>query len=483
MKLLINLLFCLVAGLLVYAAPDRYNYEFCLVVLLLYIVNVVYYYFFNRTVTGNAANFEFFFMFSYGMTNFIYPVFYKPYNPNYTVFDLPFNFDIVSKSTAIAYLGFTFFVLGISSYRKKMKQDKKILTEPLPDFKVSGLFVRSIFVIALISFMGYVATGGLALVTEVYSGTDDNVSLQDVGIYSYFNSIFVICANLLAIFVFLVKDRITRILTFVLIAFCGLIMLTTGSRTLILGLGLILVSSYGRYYKRIKISKLLVLLIVGSIFMTFIQVSRSQEFSGENLTDSATKNLEYDNPLDIFNDLIINNRNLYVLVDFADKAENTYFLSAISEFTAPVPGLFNYISRNIDIPEELIFGGALPTFLEFGPDATWGLGTNLVGETYVSFSYFGVIIIMFLLGYLLKRTYQVSSKNIYAFVLYFLLVSHAIFFPRAFYLYQPRTVVWSFLLVFILLKFTNHITRKKRISEIENQYMPTDITIDSRLNL
>ncbi len=483
MKLLINLLFCLVAGLLVYAAPDRYNYEFCVVVLLLYIVNVVYYYFSNRTITGNAANFEFFFMFSYGMTNFIYPVFYKPYNPNYTVFDLPFNFDIISKSTSIAYLGFTFFVLGISFYRKRMKQDKKILTESLPDFKVSGLFVRSIFVIALISFIGYVATGGLALVTKVYSGTDETVSLEDVGIYSYFNNIFVICANLLAVFVFLVKDKMTRILTFVLIAFCGLVMLTTGSRTLILGLGLILISCYGRYYKRIKIGRLLLLLIVGSIFMTFIQISRTQEFSEGNWTENATKNVEYDNPLDIFNDLIVNNRNLYILVDFADKTESTYLLSAVSDITSPVPGLFGYILKNIDVPKELLSGGALPTFIDLGPGSTWGLGTNLVGETYVGFSYFGVVIIMFLLGYLLKRTYQASSKNIYAFVLYFLLVSHAVFFPRAFYLYQPRIVVWSFLLVFLLLKFTNSITRKKKISEVEKQFMLTDSTIDTKLNI
>lgn len=466
MKLSLNILFCLVAGLLVYGAPDKYDYGYCVLLLSLFILNVIWYFVSNVTLTKNAANFDFFFIFSYGMTNFIYPVFYKPYNPNYTVFELPFNHNVITKSTAIAYLGFTFFALGINSYKKLIPLSKKIKREELPSFKINNIFIRSIFTVAIISFIGYFATGGLEELQKVYSG--EGGDLNAVGIYSYFNNVFVICANLLAIFVFLVKSKTTKIITFGFIIICSLLMLTTGSRTLVLGLGLILMACYGRFVKRITMPKLLLFLVIGSLFLSFIQLSRSQEFSGGSWAQDANKNVEIENPFDIFNDLIINNRNLYVLVDFADKVQNVYFLNTISEFTAPFPGLFAYVSDSMGVPKELIFGGALPTFLEFGTGSDWGLGTNLVGETYVGFSYYGVCIIMFLLGLVLKLTRNSSATNIYAFVIYYLLVSHAVFFSRAFYLYQPRTLVWSLLIVYFLLKITNSLYKKK--SKLSVQY-------------
>lgn len=460
MKLAINIFFCLFAGLLVFGAPDKYNYEYCVTLLVIFVINAIYYFATNKSYTGNAANFDFFFIFSYGMTNFIYPVFYKPYNPNFMGFEFPFNHDIITKSTAIAYLGFTFVALGLSHYGKRKKlPGQKVKREELPSFKVNNLFVRSIFVIAIISFVLYIVTGGLAHLQNAYSGIDGD--LNEVGVFSYFNNIFVICANLLAVFVFLVTDKLTKILTFIFIIICSILMLTTGSRTVVLGLGLILICAYGRYVKRFSIPKMLLILFVGSLFMTFIQMSRKQEFSGAGWAQDAKRNVKVESPFDIFSDLIVNNRSLYVLVDFADEVQNVYFLSAISEFTAPIPGLFSYVSQQMNVPKELIFGGALPTFLELGPDSSFGLGTNLVGETYVGFSYFGVCIIMFLIGYVVKRTYRASQTNIYAFVTHFLLVSHAVFFSRSFYLYQPRTLVWSLVITLLLLKLTNMMYRKK----------------------
>jgi oligosaccharide repeat unit polymerase len=459
MKLVLNIFFCLLAGLLVYAAPNTYDYGFCVLLLVLFLLNVIYYFVSKQTVSGNVANFDFFFIFSYGMTNFIYPVFYKPNNPNYAVFELPFNDNVISKSTAIAYLGFTFFVLGISNYRKlKIKRAK---TNSKPLFKINSLFIKSIFLVAILSFIGYVATGGLTVIQKVYSGGDGG-NLTEVGVYSYFNNVFVICANLLAIFVFLIKDKLTKVVTFIFIMVCGLMMLTTGSRTLILGLGLILIVSYGTFVRRITMPVMILFILIGSFFMTVIQTTRSQEFSTQSWITSASKNVEIESPFDIFNDLIINNRNLYVLVDFADRYQHTFFLSTISDITSPIPGLFRYVSESMNVPKELISGGDLPTFIEFGPNSDWGLGTNLVGETYVGYSYFGVCIILFLWGLAVRKSYDASGNNIYAFVIYFLLVSHAIFFSRAFYLYQPRTLVWSLILVFILLKITNALYRKRK---------------------
>lgn len=455
-KHLINIIFCITAALLCYLAPDRYSHDFCLLVLILFCINTVFYFSSNVFQNKNSANFDFFFAFSYGCTNFLYPVFYKKSNPDISLFSISFNDHVISKSTAIAYLGYTFYLLGMNLYRNNKEI---ILDNKLPEFKINNLFLRTIFIIGICSFVGYVATGGLNELQKVYSGKGGN--LNAVGIYSYFNNIFVICCNLLAIFVFLVKDKKTKILTFGFLFVCSLLLLATGSRTVVLGIGLILIAVYGRYIKRLRMVKLLFFLLIGSFVMTLIQVSRQDEFNGgSSWAKNVNQNVEFDSFFDIFLDLIINNRNLYVLVDFADRRGFVYFLNTISDLTSPIPGLLGYVSSNIGLPVELISGGTLPTFIEFGRDSEWGLGTNLVGETYVGFGYYGVCIIMFLLGMFINKMNRLSNNNIYAFVTYFLLVSHAIFFPRAFYIFQPRTVIWSLIIVAAVLRFSNSLYKK-----------------------
>lgn len=459
MKLFINILFCIIAAILVYSSPEKFDYDFCVIIFIIFIIHNLYYFSINKSVNRNGANFDFFFMFSYGMVNFIYPVFYKLSNPYILMFDLPFNQHVISKSTAIAYLGYAFYLLGSTPYRKATKEPV-LKRESLPSFKVNNRFVRLLFAIALFSFAGYISTGGLTELQKVYSGVGGN--LNNVGIYSYFNNIFVICTLLLAIFVFLVDDRKLKLATFSFLIFCSLLLLTTGSRTTVLGVGLIMISVFGRYIRRISHAQLSILVIVGALFMSLIMLTRSVEFSVDNWTQSASKNAEFDSPLDVFIDLIANNRNLYVLVDFADDRGFVYLVSAIADLTAPFPGLSKYIQESMNVPPELIIGGGLPTFLEFGTGSDWGLGTNLVGEAYVGFGYYGVCIIMFFIGLAVKSSYKNSEKNVYAFVIYYLLVSHAIFFPRAFYLYQPRTLVWSLLIVFVLLRVTNAHRKQNR---------------------
>ena len=183
MKLFINILFCIIASILVYSSPEKFDYDFCVIIFIIFIIHNLYYFSINKSVNRNGANFDFFFMFSYGMVNFIYPVFYKLSNPYILMFDLPFNQHVISKSTAIAYLGYAFYLLGSTPYRKATKEPV-LKRESLPSFKVNNRFVRLLFAIALFSFAGYISTGGLTELQKVYSGVGGN--LNNVGIYSYF---------------------------------------------------------------------------------------------------------------------------------------------------------------------------------------------------------------------------------------------------------------------------------------------------------
>ena len=62
-------------------------------------------------------------------------------------------------------------------------------------------------------------------------------------------------------------------------------------------------------------------------------------------------------------------------------------------------------------------------------EATYGLGTNMVGDIYMNFSFIGVLVLMFLLGLLVARVEFPASK--YALYAYMALFANCIYLVRA----------------------------------------------------
>ncbi|TNL49102.1 hypothetical protein EYB59_12585 [Acinetobacter bereziniae] len=115
-KISINILMCFISILFYISAPQTYSYEFCFFVFYcLYFFNVVY---FLQDIKNRNLSFEFLFMISFLMTNFIYPVFYYLNNPAISLFAFSFNENVISKSTSLALMGYAFYILGNSNYKK-----------------------------------------------------------------------------------------------------------------------------------------------------------------------------------------------------------------------------------------------------------------------------------------------------------------------------------------------------------------------------
>jgi hypothetical membrane protein len=107
----------------------------------------------------------------------------------------------------------------------------------------------------------------------------------------------------------------------------------------------------------------------------------------------------------------------------------------------------------------MLHGGDLPSYLFLGPNAEWGTGTNMVGEAYRSFGAVGTAIAMFLIGLWVKESYYHARTSVYWYLMYFLLVGHALIYPRAPLLFDPRLVTWSLLLLLIIMTITTHLTQ------------------------
>jgi uncharacterized integral membrane protein len=83
----------------------------------------------------------------------------------------------------------------------------------------------------------------------------------------------------------------------------------------------------------------------------------------------------------------------------------------------------------------------------------------MVGEAYRSFGAVGTAVAMFLIGLWVKESFYRAKDNVYWYLMSFLLVGHALIYPRAPLLFDPRLVTWSLLLLLIVMTITTHQTQ------------------------
>lgn len=451
---IINIICVVVSTVLFLAAPEHYDYAYCNALMWLYIVQNILFFVSNKR--RHWFGFEFVFCISFFFVNFVYPVFYYPTRPDFSFFEMPFNHDVITRATALAYFGYTWYLLGAT----RMLQLRR--TEPeKPQFEINMNQYLWFFGVTVVSFVLWVVTGGLAQLQSVYSGGGE---LSDVGIYSYFNNIFTIGCFLMAIFLFRLK-RQDRWFYIVVLLFCLSVILLTGSRQLAISIVLILAVSFSLYVYRLKFWQIALLMVVGACGLYAIMMVRRLGVNPE-LWQAKLSGLELGSVLDVFQDLIINDLNLFVLVEYADTHALTWLHGMLLDITSPIPGMASRIVAWTGEPKELLHGGDLPSYILLGPDAGWGTGTNMVGEAYRSFGLVGTAIAMLLIGVIVKEAYYRAYNNVYWYALSFLFVSHALIYPRAPLLFDPRLVTWSLLLLWGVMAITKELPqfleRRKR---------------------
>jgi len=445
---LLNMLFAVIATVLYIKAPWAYNYQYSVLLMSVFIAQNVL--FFATNKRKHWLGFEFFFMLSFFLVNFVYPVFYAPTERIYwSFFSFTFYDEHVTRATALAYFGYAWYMLGATRILQLQREEPE-----QPAFTISMRQYIWFFAVTMVAWMLFVVTGGLHALQEVYAGSRN---LRAVGVFSYFNNIFTVGCYLMAIFLFRLPKQKWWFYLLVLVSFM-LILLSTGSRQLALGLALVLVVGFSMYVYRLKWWQVAVIIIGGSLTLFLVMTLRK-----EGLDPAAWQvklaHTKLGNFWDIYEDLIVNNVNLFILFDWAQVHELTWFKGMTLDLTSPIPGLGSYIIAHADVPPEMLHGGDLPTYITLGPNSGWGIGTNMIGEAFRSFGAVGTAISMFLIGLWVKESYYRANNNIYWYLMYFLLVGHAIIYPRAPLLFDPRLVTWSLLLLAVVMGITTHQTQ------------------------
>ncbi|MFW1852462.1 O-antigen polymerase [Acinetobacter guillouiae] len=441
-----NILFCFVSVVFYINAPINYSFLFCLSILILFTFQNIIYFLLNKEGVG----FESLFMISFLMCNFIYPVFYYGNSSYVSMFVFGFNENIISKSTSLAFLGYSFYLLGITNY---VKRDSFYMQIKNSNIVVSKNIFVLVFLSSFLSFSFFVLAGGLQQLKEIYNGS--GAQWGETGLFSYISIFSTLYTILLSALVFLINDKLIRWGAIVYILVVAFLMLSTGSRTIPISLILILLVSYSFFIKKISLPLLLISIFLGANLMYFLVLFRELGMDRANSFDNAFSLYKNSNSFfDIFMDLISNNRNLYVLTDFVDNFETVGFLNVLTEILSVVPGS-GFLNKYFTIPDFMV-AGQLPTYLQFGSGSLYGLGTNMVGESYLSYGFWGVICIFYFLGVLIRFVKNRASQSIYFLVIFFILVGNSLFMPRADYLYSLRMYFW----ISIFLFFTTFLVKK-----------------------
>jgi len=208
--------------------------------------------------------------------------------------------------------------------------------------------------------------------------------------------------------------------------------------------------------------------------LTFIAYARTRDDTLLNSENSLSVYLErgkekmkVNSFLDLGMDLIVNNRNLYVGIDYANTHGYSYGKDMFIYMFAAVPRLPIFMADLVfnSTPREL--GSAyIITREALGPNPTWGLGTNLIADIYMNFGLFGVIIFMFLLGVIIRKlqiTIQTKS-NILSLIVYLFLISFSLYLPRTAYFSPLRYVLWAILLYLFVKAFIRLVISKQKES-------------------
>lgn len=424
-------------------APVAYSYTFCLTCTIVFLVSSSVLW--KNNCKHTLIKFEFFFLFAFFFTNFVYAVFYYPINPYFSLFDVEFNENYINKGAALSTLAASFFCLGV--YEEHPERELRKVTQHIHIAKPT-IFANILLVIFIPYLYSLYGTGHY--VTDFVKS-----NINTFVLYLVYYMLFALLATRKITFEGLLA-RLGEGAFFVLAGIMVLLLLMIGSRTNPAHIVLLLLFLYNFYQHKISNKVAILFLIAGVALMGFVGVIRGgHEFSTSGMNSA----------LDFANDLTINNRSLYVLMDYADNMGYTYGRTMLLQIAAIIPYGQSALLSFTDLKMQDFDSASFVTFLHFGNNRfEIGFGTNLIGDIYLAFGVIGVVVLMFLYGRLVRTVYGKSlAGSGPATLVYGLLFMETIFLTRAGLLTSLRPIAWTFIYYYL---FNNLIKSGKTLKTL-----------------
>lgn len=200
------------------------------------------------------------------------------------------------------------------------------------------------------------------------------------------------------------------------------IVLVTGRRTEAVRMGLFLAIIYSySLAERQSVKYILVYFVGAAIILSVVGVLRTDK--ARNFSEGITTVSEEASVIPFTRELAGSINTLHVAVHkIPSQLDYNYGFTFFPSFCVLVPGLNRFVQTYLIDTRVPIRSGQLITILELGDNYTYGMGSSIVADVYVSFGPIGVVIILILLGvfirYLDVGTFQLD-KSPYFLVLAF----------------------------------------------------------------
>lgn len=423
----------LIEAMFLYAlAPDCYDESYNLLCLIQFVISICM--FFLLIKKKNYLDFDTLFFITYFFVMFYYPCFLYLIDPTrYFVFQYEFNANVITRCTALSLLGFQSYLFGSVC-------SNRVLTCKSDDKVIKGVDVL-VYIIS-IAFIVFLLFGGFRSLFSVYSSVE--VENSSLGKYIFmFIPPLLFSAVIIEFYNIKIKSPnafkgYRKSLLFFLLAFI-LVFLSSGNRSLPLQVFLLFMWAYSDLYKRISFFKLVPLVLLGMLILSIVGFVRVGE------------NVQMNGFADIVMDLIINNRNSFVVVDYVDNNGITMGKSMLAPILSIIPFSQNIVNSLLGLDPTDTSSSIFISKLSLGTDnVTLGFGTNVVADIYLSFGAPGVVVLMFLLGYYIKFLRLNADKSVYYFASYAVLMSYAVILVRVEYFFFWRWLIWTLMIINIL---------------------------------
>lgn len=394
------------------------------------------YIYFSLKKKTNYFDFDTLFILLLAVIGFAYSVFiYDESEPFNIAFSLSFDVKFIPTGTILFVIGFQSYFWGSIAVREKKLKEKAMDTHKLEPINNTAL---SIIVILLC--IGFLLAGGVQYFRSIYyfnnKEADSGMVLQLMSLLHA----FAITAIATEFYNKLIDKhhRISLVLV-IAISIVILLMLYAGNRTLASQLALPILGLYTLYFKDIGKFQFLLFVLVGTVLMWLIQFTR---VGGEVAT--VEKGSEF------INDLTIPTRSTYSCMEYIEQYGHTWGQNLLGGLIAAVPSLERVLVVSTGLDSRSLWSAEFLTDYTLGPDPYVGLGTNVIADLFLSFDIFGVIILLFLLGYFVNWSqYNAKLKDYYSLVIYTSFMSYSAFLARSSYTHPFRLILWSLIIALI----------------------------------
>jgi oligosaccharide repeat unit polymerase len=439
-------------------------------VLIVVIVSSLLFFMFSKenepSLKGQFFKNSSFFLLGYCIVHFQYYFDYVLGNATLSNSYIWINTSVVVKAMVLSIIGMLCFFMGYFTFKNTLKNTLKKNNE-----KQTG--VQLLLILALISLVVFLLTVNPLYLAGQYGAEDMGISATyAILIFSLLVYAIIIqnCRNMIVSgYIPSNFKEYAKLQGYFLISLIGiylLLVMLSGDRGPIITFGICFVSGYFIVTKRkLNIKYGIPFILAGAFFMTLLgEIRKSDKDLG-----FSSKFKEVINQDNIYNEpsfipqtqeLAGSVRTLHATLDYIpEKHDFLYGRFQFQQISVVIP-FFNFFLQSIFKDHHAKYAGSssFVTWINQGDFPTSGDGTSCIVDFYFDFGLMGVIIGMFFFGYF-TRFLEINMFSYYIIpsvivhVLGVVYLSNAIYISRSSVLFDMRSVIWIFAVLFINKKF------------------------------